>query len=254
MSEPTPRARPLAVLRALIDAIDRDVLQLLSRRMAIVAEVAEYKRGHGRRIRDFEREREVLISELRHRVRNLLAKILAIVSLSREGKTSVAEFADELKDRIAAIVRTEEFIGTRSDDIGLRELVEAELQSVSGAGRLSIDGPEVRLSAHAAQGLALMLQELTTNAIKHGAFSGRDGRLAVRWSVDRGPEEPRFVLSWEESGGAKGASTGDGFGSRLIGEIVPHMLHGSTTVATGEDGVACTLTIPLSEEAGISLR
>ncbi len=60
MSEPTPRARPLAVLRALIDAIDRDVLQLLSRRMAIVAEVAEYKRGHGRRIRDFEREREVL--------------------------------------------------------------------------------------------------------------------------------------------------------------------------------------------------
>lgn len=60
MTEPQPRARPLAVLRALIDAIDRDVLQLLSRRMALVAEVAEYKRGHGRRIRDFEREREIL--------------------------------------------------------------------------------------------------------------------------------------------------------------------------------------------------
>jgi chorismate mutase/prephenate dehydrogenase len=60
MSEQLPRARPLAVLRALIDAIDRDVLQLLSRRMALVAEVAEYKRGHGRRIRDFEREREIL--------------------------------------------------------------------------------------------------------------------------------------------------------------------------------------------------
>ncbi len=60
MHEPTPRARPLAVLRALIDAIDRDVLQLLSRRMALVAEVAEYKRGHGRKIRDFAREREIL--------------------------------------------------------------------------------------------------------------------------------------------------------------------------------------------------
>lgn len=60
MSEPLPRARPLAVLRALIDAIDRDVLQLLSRRMALVAEVAEYKRGHGKKIRDFAREREIL--------------------------------------------------------------------------------------------------------------------------------------------------------------------------------------------------
>src|SRR5690606_11897810 len=60
MSEPSLRARPLAVLRALIDAIDRDVLSLLSRRMALVAEVAEYKRGHGRKIRDFAREREIL--------------------------------------------------------------------------------------------------------------------------------------------------------------------------------------------------
>jgi chorismate mutase/prephenate dehydrogenase len=58
--EPKPRARPLAVLRALIDALDRDILQLLSRRMALVAEVAEYKRGHGKRIRDFVREREIL--------------------------------------------------------------------------------------------------------------------------------------------------------------------------------------------------
>ena len=201
-----------------------------------------------------EREREVLISELRHRVRNLLAKILAIVSLSQEGKTSVAAFADELKERITAIVRTEEFMGTRSDTIGLRELVEAELKSVSSADRLSIEGPEVRLSAHAAQGLALMLHELTTNAVKHGAFSGRDGRLDVRWSVDGGPEEPRFELSWEESGAAKGVSHGGGFGSRLIREIVPHMLGGATTVASGEDGVACTLTIPLSDEAGISLQ
>ncbi len=60
MSEPLPRARPLAVLRALIDTIDRDVLQLLSRRMALVAEVAEHKRSHGRKIRDFAREREIL--------------------------------------------------------------------------------------------------------------------------------------------------------------------------------------------------
>ncbi|CAG0973967.1 partial isochorismate pyruvate lyase, partial [Gammaproteobacteria bacterium] len=53
-------ARPLAVLRALIDAIDRDILQLLSRRMALVAELAENTRTHGRRIRDFAREREIL--------------------------------------------------------------------------------------------------------------------------------------------------------------------------------------------------
>ena len=60
MPENLPKARPLAVLRALIDAIDRDILMLLSRRMSLVAEVAEFKRGHGRRIRDFVREREIL--------------------------------------------------------------------------------------------------------------------------------------------------------------------------------------------------
>jgi len=59
-TESPPRARPLAVLRALIDAIDRDVLTLLSRRMALVGEVAEYKRGHAKKIRDFTREKEIL--------------------------------------------------------------------------------------------------------------------------------------------------------------------------------------------------
>ena len=59
-TEHSTRARPLAVLRALIDAVDRDILQLLSRRMALVAEVADYKRGHGRKIRDFIGEREIL--------------------------------------------------------------------------------------------------------------------------------------------------------------------------------------------------
>lgn len=60
MTKAPPRARPLAVLRALIDAVDRDLLQLLSRRMALVAEVAEYKRARAKKIRDFEREREIL--------------------------------------------------------------------------------------------------------------------------------------------------------------------------------------------------
>jgi chorismate mutase/prephenate dehydrogenase len=60
MTDPTPRARPLPILRALIDALDRDILQLLGRRMALVAEVAELKRSTGRRIRDFARERELL--------------------------------------------------------------------------------------------------------------------------------------------------------------------------------------------------
>ncbi len=70
MSTEEPRARPIAVLRALIDAIDRDVLTLLSRRMALVAEVAEYKRGHGRKIRDFAREREIL-DDRRQRAQSL---------------------------------------------------------------------------------------------------------------------------------------------------------------------------------------
>lgn len=69
MTEPTVSSRPLAVLRALIDAIDREILQLLSRRMGLVAEVAEVKRGSRRRIRDFERERDILDERRRRAAR-----------------------------------------------------------------------------------------------------------------------------------------------------------------------------------------
>lgn len=83
MSEGIGRTRPLAVLRAMIDAIDHDVLQLLARRLAIVGEVAAYKRGHGRRIRDFARERDVL-DDRKQRSRRLGLKPDVIESIWRQ--------------------------------------------------------------------------------------------------------------------------------------------------------------------------
>lgn len=110
-SEPLQRARPLAILRALIDAIDRDVLQLLSRRMALVAEVAEYKRGHGRRIRDFEREREVLEDRRERALRLGLSEGVVesiwrlLMWASRDKQASLrAEIAPEVEPVTVAII------------------------------------------------------------------------------------------------------------------------------------------------------
>lgn len=111
MDESPLAPRPLAVLRALIDAVDRDVLQLLSRRMAIVAEVAAFKRGQRRKIRDFKREREVL-DDRRERASRLGLPAGAIESMwrlvlkaSRDAQASLrAEVPLDVEPKTVAII------------------------------------------------------------------------------------------------------------------------------------------------------
>ncbi|MEX0759202.1 MAG: CheR family methyltransferase [Tistlia sp.] len=194
--------------------------------------------------------REVLVSELHHRVKNLLTKVQAIVRLSRRGATSLDEFAAGLTDRIGAIARSEELIGGRVEGIALRELIEAETAGVSTQQPPRIEGPEVRLSSDAAQILALALHELSTNAVKYGAFSKPEGRLLVEWSVSEGPE-PVLSFHWRESGVPIAADIAPSFGSRLIKDMVPAMLGGRSEWNPTPDGVECLLEVPLSEKVSL---
>ena len=110
-TETPKRARPLAVLRALIDAIDRDVLTLLSRRMALVAEVADYKRGHSKKIRDFAREEEILEDRSRRAEKlGLSAGVIEsmwrlVLSASREHQAALrAEVPPDVEPVTVAII------------------------------------------------------------------------------------------------------------------------------------------------------
>ena len=193
-----------------------------------------------------EAHREVLLSELHHRVKNLLTKVLAIITLSQGKTESVEDYASDLKLRIAAIGRTEELIGGRIGDIPLREVLETELASVKGNKSIKIDGPDIRLSSNEAQTFALALHELATNAVKYGALANEDAELRIGWTVGR--ENGRGVVSfqWTESGVAVEGTPRRGFGSRLIREVVPRMLEGSVNWDVTPEGVRCVITMPLA--------
>ncbi len=191
--------------------------------------------------------RDAMFAELQHRVKNLLTKISAVIALSQNGKGAVGAFADDLKQRILAIARTEDLIGTRTDGISLRELVEAETSGVNGGKVIAIDGPHVALGSGQAQTISLALHELATNALKYGALAQEGGTLSVKWGVEKKKQKSHLTIHWIEAGVAIKGEPKPGFGSRLIREIVPHMLGGTTDLKFGNGGVRCDLRIALSD-------
>ncbi len=199
--------------------------------------------------KDAEANREFLLSELQHRIKNILAKVTAIVTLSQGGHTSVPEFAEELKRRLVAIARTENLIGGRADRIGLRELIEAETRSFDGDQTVRIEGPEVLLSSSVAQTMALALHELATNAVKYGTFTVPDGTLDVTWSVDRDASPALLRFRWREGNVSPPAAGEEGFGSKLLKRIVPQMLGGSGTLDFVDGGLVCEIAAPLPDAA-----
>jgi two-component system, chemotaxis family, CheB/CheR fusion protein len=196
--------------------------------------------------KESEANREALLAELRHRIKNLLTKVSAVVTLSRPDGLSTVEYAADLKQRIAAIARTEELIGGRTEEIGLRELAVAETAGVNGGDRsIQIEGPDVMLTAEQAQTIALALHELATNALKYGALAQQGGNVSMRWALASEGEAWKLALEWTETGVAAQPPSKTGFGSRLLREIVPHMLGGSGQLKIDHGGARYLLTFPL---------
>lgn len=119
-----------------------------------------------------------------------------------------------------------------------------------------MSGPHVVLNVRATQALSLALHELATNAVKHGALSVSSGRVDVNWSLSNGAE-PRFFLSWEETGGPPvGKPERHGFGTTLIEKNLPSALGGSVVREFRSQGMFCRAEAPLSEvvsEGSLSL-
>lgn len=196
--------------------------------------------------RGVEEIRERLKSEARHRNRNMLAKITAIVSLSHRDQTSVAAYADRLAQRIGVFARTEDLIGSRGKVVEVRDLVAGELASVRGGERAEIEGPPAEVAAAIAQPLALAVHELASNASRHGALHLPEARLRVTWAVVDGSSPATLRLEWEETGVPVEGDPTPGFGLRLIREIAPQMMGGTCSLSLVDGGVRCELEFPLA--------
>jgi two-component sensor histidine kinase len=146
--------------------------------------------------REILERRDLLARELQHRTKNLLAVIQAIASASLQESHGKESFFD----RLHALAKAQDLIIEGAGRGALmRQVVENALEIFRT--RVSVDGPEVFLNPGAAQGFALALHELATNAAKHGSLSTEGGTVSVNWAVDATTTEPTIHFRWQERGG-----------------------------------------------------
>jgi two-component sensor histidine kinase len=198
--------------------------------------------------------RDTLTRELNHRVKNTLANVLSIVSLTRRRASDLDEFAEGLDGRIRALSATHDLL-TQSDwgTTPLGAVLDAELAPYARSeGTLVMAGPHVELAPNDALSLGLAIHELATNAAKYGALSTPGGTVRITWALDR----PDLAsVRWIESGGPPvPAKRSRGFGTDLIQKILAHELRHPVDLRFEKSGVSCTLFVPVREANEFEMR
>jgi two-component sensor histidine kinase len=184
-------------------------------------------------------------AELDHRVKNVLATVIAIITQTQKASSSLADFVGGLDNRIKSMASTHELLSQNNwRGVPLAEIVRRELAPFA-TGNAEIAGPSVTLRAEATQAVAMVLHELTTNAAKHGAFSNQSGRVLLRWLWLQNGSHGPLAIEWQEIGGPPVlAPSRSGYGTRIIRELIPYELGGKVDLAFAADGFRCRLHIP----------
>ena len=197
--------------------------------------------------------RDMLLSELNHRVKNTLATVQAIALQTLAHSGDLGAFRDAFTSRLLALSSTHDLLARDSwRGVGLRDIVMTELAPYRDDGTLRADvvGENLHLNAKTALALSLALHELATNAGKYGALSNATGRVGVEWLTMERDGQRWLQLRWSEYGGpAVTEPTHRGFGSRLISEGVAYELGGDVSLDFPVTGAVCTIAIPLPEAA-----
>lgn len=202
-------------------------------------------------LRSVQDQQRVLVAELHHRTRNLLAVVQSIALQTLRTSASLEGFGDEFESRLQALSRVQGLLARADREaVDLRALVEAELEAHGDGGadpgKVRVEGPPVALPAGFAQTLALALHELATNAVKYGALKRPAGRLVVTWAVEGAGR--RVLIEWREGGVpmAEGAlPRRKGYGTELIERALPYQLGAETRLEFGADGVRCAIVVPV---------
>ena len=193
-----------------------------------------------------ELNRELLVNELNHRVKNSLATVQAIAHFTLAGEADVDAAREAFICRIAALARAHDILTRRNwADADLHEVLGGVVDSFSDErrGRMNLAGPPVRLKPKAALAIATATFELATNAAKYGALSVPEGDVDIGWTV----EDQTFRLEWRERGGPPvSPPRNKGFGSRLIQQGLAGELGGKARTDYAGSGVIFRFEAPLS--------
>lgn len=203
-----------------------------------------------------EEARLVVLRELNHRVKNLFAVAVGMVTMTARTSGTTERMAETLTGRLRALADAHELIRPTitSENQGSQHTTVAAMADrilaahVSDHGKqVRLEGPDIAVGPSGATSLALVLHELATNAAKYGALSESSGQVSIRWRV----EGPKMILNWIERGGPKieGPPKRKGFGADLARMSARGQLGGEITHAWNSDGVEITLHASLERMA-----
>ncbi|MGN6551518.1 MAG: PAS domain S-box protein [Pararhizobium sp.] len=196
----------------------------------------------------------VLLHELQHRVRNIMGIIRSIGNRSADGAASTEDYRRTLEGRMLALARVQALL-TREANVGgsLRNIIESEVQvQAHHPHQFELVGPDIMLSPKAVEVLTLAFHELSTNALKYGAFSAPEGRLTVSWAPFEKRGNPWLGIDWAEKGAPpRKPSKRRGFGSELIEARIPYELGGTGKVIIDSGGASCRIEFPLKNAESI---
>lgn len=194
-------------------------------------------------------EKDLLLQEMKHRIKNSIARILAMARQTASSSETIEDFSQSFSARLQSMANAQDML-TRSHWQGtdLRELLMTELQQVYGTGLedISVTGDPVALNGKQTQALGLTFHELATNALKYGA--GTDGgKLDISWKTT-GKRKRMLVFEWNEFGGAGGSGKDHkGFGTRLIDASIKGELQGEIDRNFAQDGLKIRISLPLGD-------
>jgi two-component sensor histidine kinase len=216
--------------------------------VVLVVLLVETGRLYARVANAFDHQK-LLVGELDHRVKNILATIVAMVESTRRQGTGIPDdFAQAIEGRLRSMADAHGLLSQSSwRGARLGEIVRKQLAPYAIDANVAIDGTDLVLDAAATQAIAMTLHELVTNSVKYGALSSPNGRVSVLWERrSNGAAVPLLRIEWREHGGPPpSASILSGYGTNLIRDLIPHELGGKVDLVFASDGASCNIEIRL---------
>jgi PAS domain S-box-containing protein len=208
--------------------------------IASILDITDQKRA--------ESQRDSLIAEVNHRVKNTLATVIAIAHQSFGRQQPFELPLRSFGDRIRALAQTHTRLAEANwSGVALRSVVEDETGPYRTDGNVGISGPDITLTPKCALSLGMAIHELATNAAKYGALSSKGGSIKISWEVL--PPRNEVRLNWIESGGPTvRPPQRSGFGRRLLEKALASDLNGTVKLDFRQEGLTCLITFPLDRQ------
>jgi len=187
----------------------------------------------------------LLMRELHHRMRNLFATVSAIISLTRHAAKDVDDYVERISSRLDALNRAQNVLLGANFMTGSMHALMREVEAAFP--RISWSGPDLLLPENALVAMALLFNELATNAAKHGALASENGRVDVGWTQEaEGSDDRMFRMTWAESGGDRAIVAPDrtSFGTLLMERSVKNNLGGTIERRWEPGGLIVDIALP----------